>query len=487
MTANKPLINVMISMYIKHFRALVCLLFFSLACSATRAGSLYLPVQMSPEIEARIERLFVIANMPIIKRPIPIKQVNEALDRARSIDPALVSSISRYLDRYSGSAGLAHLSIEASYFEGDNSPMFNNRGLDLDSSYLISGAAYWVLNTHFAVNVGGIAGQRDGGYKDEFPEGSFISLGWDYFQADIGYRSHWFGPFQESDMLISTQASAMPGLTLSNVVPLPFWGIQYELFAVQMSESELILSDDRSQRLQGNPRLAGFHLSFAPIEGFAIGFNRLLQFGGADRDDSLNGLFNAFFNVKESDNIGIAGNDFGNQLSSVTTRYTFAGEFPMSIYMEYAGEDTSASSGVHLGNTSLMFGIHLPKLTEQLDLSWEFAEWQNSWYNNSNYGDGLSHYGSFLGHWGASQRSSSSGASAQTLKLIWDLSDGKALSFKYQSIENENYQQGPQESANRFTLEYAQGLRNIIVGAKYQAGEDVFEGSFNRISGFIRW
>jgi hypothetical protein len=55
----------------KHLIALVCLpcvalSFFSLKA---HASSLYLPEQLSPEIEARIERLFVMANMPRVKRP----------------------------------------------------------------------------------------------------------------------------------------------------------------------------------------------------------------------------------------------------------------------------------------------------------------------------------------------------------------------------------------------------------------------------------
>lgn len=458
------------------------------ASSSARAGSLYLPVQLSPEIEARIERLFVVANMAIIKRPIPIKQVNIALERAEKSDPALVSSIRRYLDRYTNRAGITHLSIEAGAFDGADSQSFNNRGLDTGSTYQISANGYVVVNDFIAVNGGGIAGQRDSGAKDEFLEGSFVSLGWDYLQADIGYRSHWLGPFQESDMLISSHASAMPGVTVSNPIPLPWLGIQYEFFLAQMSESDDIRSGlTENQRVQGNPKLAGFHLSLSPWPGFAIGANRLMQFGGADRDQSLSGFYNAFFNVKESENVGVSGNDFGNQLTSITTRYTFAGEFPISIYMEYAGEDTSLSSGIHLGNSALMFGIHLPKLTKHLDFTWETAEWQNGWYVNGNYGDGLTNHNSILGHWGASQRVSASGASAQTAKLIWDVYDGKALSFKYQSIENKEYRPNELNKAERLTIEYAQGVGNVIAGVKLESGRDIFGESFNKLSGFVRW
>lgn len=419
------------------------------------------------------------------------------MERAKSRDPLLVSAVGAYLDRYAHRAGITHFSAKGTYLdtsiEDFHAPEFNQRGIEEASNYLVSGSAYWAVNDFVAVNIGGIAGQREYA-KDEFAEGSFISLGWDYLQADIGYRSHWLGPFQESDMILSTQATAMPGITLSNVQPLPWFGIQYELFMQQMSESDLVRSRDQSQRLTGNPLLAGVHLSFAPAEGFAIGFNRLLQFGGADRDDSFSGLYNAFFNVKESENSGISGNDFGNQVSSITTRYTFAGEFPISVYMEYAGEDTSNSSGVHLGNTSLMLGVHIPKLTKNLDLTWETGEWQNGWYANGNYGDGLTHYDSIIGHWGASQRVPSQGASAQTIKLIWDILPGKSLTMKYNSVDNVHLSGEFDQQTEVLDIEYSQGMGDFIVGLQLKSGTAFTHGafentteSFNRISGFIRW
>lgn len=474
---------------ITHAIKVICLAASAwLISTQVHAGSLYLPASLSPEIEARIERLFVSANMAIIKRPIPVKQVQIALERAESVEPLLVSSIRRYLERYSHRASITHFSIEGSVNEGATTTAENQRGLDTNSDYLVSGSAYWAISDHIAVSIGGIAGERESGLKDEFPEGTFLSLGWDYLQADIGYRSHWWGPSLHSDMLLSTQASAMPGVTLSNVVPLPWLGIQYELFAAQMSKTDSIRSGDNpDERLEGNPILAGVHLSLSPVDGFAIGFNRLMQFGGADRDKSFSGFFNAFFNVKESENIGAEKSDFGNQVSSITTRYTFAGKRPISIYMEYAGEDTSASSDVHLGNTSLMYGVHLPKLPLYFDLTWESAEWQNSWYTNGNYGDGLTQYGSITGHWGAAYRDNAVGASAQTLKLNWDPLNGHALSLKYQTLENKDYSAIEYQKAEKLTLEYARGLGKFIGGLTVSTGNDVHGESFNNISGFIRW
>lgn len=456
------------------------------------AGSLYLPLQMAPEVEARIERVFTLANMPIIKRPIPVKQVHIALERAATQDPALVSSLKTYLERYTYSAGVTHLSVSGSVAEGSEHVLANQRGLTTESNYQASYSAYWVLNDFIALNLGGIAGNRDYPLKDEFAEGSFVSLGWDAMQVDIGYRPHWFSPFQESAMLISTQASAMPGITVSNVQPFGFLGIQYELFLAQMSESDLIQSqEDEQARLTGNPRLFGMHLSFAPVDGFAVGFNRLMQYGGADRLDGFGDLADAFLNAKDADNSGREGRDFGNQLSAINTRYTFAGEFPMSVYMEYAAEDTSKSSDYHFGNSSLMLGLHLPKLTETLDLTFEYADWQNAWYVNNNYGDGLSHYNSLLGHWAANDRQFDDSVAAEShlIKAIWDFSPGKSLTIKARGVNNKQYGRANSEyeNAQEIELEYAQSLGDFIAGVNVLSGSDAFGEDYSRISGFIRW
>ena len=455
----------------------------------TLAGSLYMPLQLSPEIEARVERLFVVANMPIIKRPIPIKHVQEAIGKASKKDPGLALSVQNYLDRYSKSIGLTHFHASGAWSEGAEFIEPNRRGATTRSNYEASVSGYWVVNDLVALNVGGFASDGPDGRRDTFAEGSFISIGWDYFQTDIGFRPHWWGPFQESDMLLSTGASSIPSITFSNVKPLPFFNMSYEIFIGEMSESDEILSRDRSQRLSGNPLLFGTHISFNPVPGMAIGFNRILQFGGADRSKSPSDLFDAYFDVAASDNLGLDGNDFGNQASSITARYTFSGDFPLSIYMQYAGEDSSLPSDFHLGNSALLFGLHAPKLTSFLDLTLETGEWQNSWYANSNYGDGLTNYQSVIGHWGGNYSSTERdfGASAHTAKLIWDINSGQSLTFKYQELKNTTITDSDFEPARFGSVEYARAAGQFITGIKVSSGNDIRGESFTQVSAFLRW
>ncbi|MFT7561538.1 MAG: hypothetical protein ACI93R_003465, partial [Flavobacteriales bacterium] len=377
----------------------------------------------------------------------------------------------------------------------DDITLANQRGFGLESNYLVSFAAFWAANDWLAFNVGAIAGERSNNITSEFADGSFVSLGWDALQLDIGYRPHWLSPFQESSMLMSTNASSLLGATLSNTEPLsiPFLDsmkFSYEIFLNQMSESELILSPERDERLTGKPKLLGVHFDFELNEGMAIGFNRLMQFGGANRSSSPGDVFNAFFNTKESENRGISGLDFGNQLSSVNTRYIFnTDNFPISIYMEYAGEDTSKSSDIHLGNSALMFGVHLPKVTQKLDVSYELAEWQNAWYTNSNYGDGLTHHSTVLGHWAANRREfgDAVGARAQLIKANYDIAPGRALSVKVRTVENKNISSIKYQSAKEIEAEYSQAIGAFIAGGKLINGNDSFGYSYTQLSAFIRW
>ena len=460
------------------------------AINSAQAGTLYLPLKMSPEIESRVERLFVLANMPIIKRPIAINRVNVALEKVGNSEPALTRSISEYLKRYSKTISVTHFEAKAAAYEGEGLWVPNARGVGVSSGYDVSFAGFWAMNSFMSLSVGGKAYERDRGRKSEFPEGTYLSIGGDYLQMDIGNRAHWFGPFQESDMLISTQAPSMTSVTFSNSEPIPLFGTSYEIFWAQMSESAFVLDQNGVCRCNdGKPKLFGFHISFAPVDGFAIGFNRLMQYGGADRDEGMGSLAQAFFDAKKYDNVGVEGNNFGNQLSSVTTRYTFTGDFPVSVYMEYAGEDTSASSDAHLGNSALMFGFHLPKLTNQLDFTYEYAEWQNAWYVNTIYGDGLTHNSSVLGHWGAQQRvfGDAVGAEAQTFKLIWDIAIGKQLTAIYRQIDNTDFTNEEYETGQSIGLDYSVGMGAFIVGGELLAGKDVFGEDYGKVSAFLRW
>ena len=462
----------------------------SLMSLSVQAGSLYLPLQLSPEIEHRIDRLFVQAKMPQVKKPIPVKLVHQALSKVEKSDPVLASAVRAYIERYRTNVGITHLDVTLSTSDGADYVMANQRGYSTHRRYQASINAYWAISDMVAVNVGGIIGERDN-LEGEFPDGTFLSVGSDWLQADIGYRAHWWSPTQDSAMLIGTQASAMPGITLSNVMPISSWGLSYEVFMEQMSESDEIKSaNDPNQRLTGNARLFGLHLGASPFEGFNIGMNRLMQYGGADRDDSFSSLISAFFQPGKKDNSGVEGSDFGNQLTAFTVSYAFDHGMPIGLSMEYAGEDTSQDgrNGM-IGNTSLILGINLPRITDNIGFSWEHGEWQNAWYINNNYGDGLSNHDAIIGHWGAEQRQKNDavGAVTDSLKLNWQLRYGTELNLGWRQINNNDYSATNYQTGQDAHIELSQAAGSVIFSLALNTGQTVYGEEFSRITGAMRW
>jgi len=172
-----------------------------------------------------------------------------------------------------------------------------------------------------------------------------------------------------------------------------------------------------------------------------------------------------------------------------TSRFIFPGSTPFAVYMEYAGEDSSYEGNYRLGNASLSVGVTLPRLWERFDLTYEVSEWQNAWYVNGVYGDGLTDHGNVLGHWGADQRipGDDVGAEAQMLRIGWEASFGGYLQVRARTVANESYGIGDYERAYDLTVSYSRALAGYTVGAEIEAGKDVFGESYSRLSGFARF
>lgn len=451
-----------------------------------RGVSPYLPINLDPTIERQIERVLILADKPVLKRPIAAATVLDALPAACKRDRQLCEEVRRYLSIYMRSWGVTEASVEAAATSGSDTAVPNRYGMTTDSSWAASARGYWQPSDHVLLNVGAVA------YDNEVvPEGSFLSFGWDRAQLDLGYRAHWLSPLTDSSMLVSTQAATMPSVTISNYTPLTRWGITYEAFVASMSESHTIQFQGESQT--GRPRLAGVHLSMEPASGWSLGVNRLLQYGGGGRPGTLSDLFRAFFNPSGYDNTNASlGNDqqFGNQVASVTSSFLFPGKVPFSVYFEYAGEDTSAGQNYLLGNASLSAGIHFPRLWDHFDLTYEVSEWQNGWYTNSVYGDGLTNKHHVIGHWGGDDRrfGNEIGAQSHMVRVGWEPAFGGLVDVKFRTLDNQNsYGGGGYKRAYDGTLSYSRPLKYITVGAEAFAGRDVFGDNFSRVAAFFRY
>src|SRR5215813_3264225 len=240
-------------------RLSACLCLLAAAPLHARGVSPYLPLNLNPELEREVERVLILGDKPVMTRPIPAALVLDALPKACSIDPVLCRRVRRALKRYMSDSALEFASIEGSAVSGDSKMVIPNRhGETVQSQWLVAGAGYIQPSDYLLVNLGGVA--YDGRQK---ATGSFLSLGFDWAQLDVGFRDHWWSPMTDSAMLISTEAPTMPSVTLSNWRPLTRLGWQYEVFVARMSYTDNIELTDGTFTA-GKPNFFGSRLGIQP-------------------------------------------------------------------------------------------------------------------------------------------------------------------------------------------------------------------------------
>jgi hypothetical protein len=258
--------------------------------------SSYLPLNLEPEMERQIERVLILADEPILKRPFAVALVEDALPQACKVDKPLCTKVKKYLERYSRDYALTHASAAGAITHGADVTVPNEYGLPSRSGWDLSAQGYVQPNDYVLLSGGGVS------YEGRTAAtGTMLSLGFNWAQLDLGYRPHWLSPLTDSSTLISTEAPTMPSLTLSNYEPLTRLGFQYEFFLEKMQQTggdsvpgNNILYDDVASH--GTPHLFGAQFSIEPFPGWSFGVNRLLQYGGGSGlPDSGSFLLRDFF------------------------------------------------------------------------------------------------------------------------------------------------------------------------------------------------
>jgi hypothetical protein len=479
--------------------AFACLLGLMTSLATAEGVSAYLPLNLEPEMERQVERVMILADEPILKRPFSVAMVQYALPKACEVDKSLCERVKRYLQRYSRDYAVTHASATGSITKkGEASDVVpNEHGLPEDSHWELSAQAFVQPNDFFLASAGAIA------YKGRtVPTGSMLSLGGNWAQLDIGYRDHWFSPATDSNMLISTEAPTMPSVTLSNYEPLTRLGFQYEIFWARMSRTDRIAYQGQGTAAlsSGNPKLFGAQFSFEPFSGWSIGVNRQLQYGGGGLPDSAHFLFNDFFHPAGKNQT------LGKQQASYISRFIFPGKTPFAVYTQYAGQNTLNGGSYLLGESALTTGIDFPRIWHHFDLTYEFSEWQNGWYaNNGVFLDGMTQYRLATGQWGADQRvfNDGVGARSQMLRIGWTPPFGGYLEERVRTLVNQNYHSfipgvpgtvypgtvAPPGYHHYYdlTVRYTRPWKDLTLGGEVEAGRDVFGKSFSRLSGFVRY
>jgi len=467
--------------------AIFLIIFGASPSGHARGVSPYLPLNISPDIERKIERVLILADKPVMRRPIPAAVVLDALPQACAQDQVLCEEVRDYLDRYMHTAKITSLQAEVSSSSGNtNATLPNRHGQSIDSKWDANFNAYYQPGDNLLINAAAIAYQGK-----VVPAGSIISVGFDFAQIDLGFRDHWFSPNTDSSMLMGTEAPTMPSLTISNYRPFTRFGFNYELFVARMSEQKGIRYYDTMT--DGHPNLAGIQVGMEPADGYAIAINRLMEYGGGARGGTnLKQFYKALF-ANNAVNRGDTKNglEFGNQQAAVTASALFQARVPFAVHIEYAAEDSAYAGIKYFGDTALTLGIDLPKVWNNFDFSYEASEWQNAWYVHSIYPMGMRNDGYSLGHWFADNRvqSNAIGGHSQMWQVGARLGSNHELQLKYRELQYDerwngfNVQAPSYKKYQELGLRYSTTWRDHFIGVEAAAGKDIFGKAMGRLAG----
>lgn len=280
----------------------------------------------------------------------------------------------------------------------------------------------------------------------------------------------------------------MPSITLSNELPIGALGLQYQAFVARMSYTNQIAW--QNGYTAGDPRFAGMHLGIEPVQGWSISGNSVWQFGGGARPGSFTDFIDSIFQRTVLGNGATNQTDtrFSNRAISLTSAYTTPGPTPLEVYVEYAGRDTLHGELYRFHETGLTAGLHIPELFRHFDLTIEASEWQNFWYTDYVWREGMTVNGYVTGNWGADWRNPGNDVGAQSLmtQLGWSLQSGDEINLRYRTLQNQNYYGIDYQRAHMLTLEYAQPRDGYTRGLQLDVGRDVYGDGYARLGAFLR-
>lgn len=449
-------------------------------CLTAQGVSPYLPIQ-DAELNAQLDALAVVGDLPTLRKPYNLQAVKAALAAISERYPDLHQDLKHALGCYEQRVGLtrAEATLGASGGAGEGRMIPNGGGERMDSTYRAVAHGQARLGDHLLLVAGGRATDQPGKVTSV---GSHVAFGWKHLQVDVGYRERWISPMQDSAMVLSTQAEPPLSVGISSPMPLPqFWNLHYEVFLSRLGPLQRV--QEAGEVHWGRPYLLGTHVSLEPVRGWTVSATRTLQFGGDAHRVTPGRLWQAFFKPVEADNLG----SFGNQQMALASRMNFQGPTPLSVYVEYAAEDTASLSNTRFGNLALSAGIFIPFLPEALlgcrwAFTYEFSEWQNGWYVHSKYLDGYTHEGVVMGHWGGETRLKGDGvgAAVHAVKLRWRPQPGWFGEGTLRLIRNEDYGLSRYETGRSLDVQLMGPLALGRWGARVIGGWDVFGQRFAR-------
>lgn len=167
-------------------------------------------------------------------------------------------------------------------------------------------------------------------------DGSYLSFVYANWAVTAGWQDRWWGPGNDTGLILTNNARPIPAISLSRVssegfkTPWLSW-IGDWTFTTFLGRFE-------DNRFIDNALLWGMRANFRPFKNLEVGISRSIQLGGEGRSSDLGVFVDAFFG--DRDNPDFLEEEPGNQLGGVDLRYsTKVFNQPIAFYTEYTGED----------------------------------------------------------------------------------------------------------------------------------------------------
>ncbi|MBB1367063.1 hypothetical protein H5154_11810 [Pseudoalteromonas sp. SR44-5] len=484
-------------MKFKLIKAVVLTSFMSCALPSLATPTAYLPIGMDAQLDHQLDTLFALTSGTPMTKPYRLTEVEAALAKLQNVQPSLVAAIRAKIKPYQGSDNITRVGVKLRADGSNATKLANQRGVSSDEWGQVFFEGIWRPNDYTLMQVGVDYRAKQNKFVNY---NSFVSFAGDDLQLNIGYKEHWFSPFKQSAQIISTNARTSPSISLGMVAPAHnWWNFDFELYYSELEHVEKGIRY-QDELHDGTPRLAGTHISLEPVEGWKIGMNRMMQFGGGPRDVGFSDVVKAFFDPAGNDNGAIAGgpdNELGDQFASITSVVNFNWGMPAELYFEYGGEDTKEHKNYQFGNIVYNYGVFLPQLTSDISLRYEYTNMHSQWYRNYIYPTyGNTKDGFVIGHYAADQRylhdavpsrihsleATYAAISDSFWRAKFTLLDNESGHVDEFGVVSEQYEQGIelQISNNRKWHEY-----NIETTLTY--GEDVFGDNYTWLSVALFW
>ncbi|CCQ09501.1 hypothetical protein PALB_3420 [Pseudoalteromonas luteoviolacea B = ATCC 29581] len=450
-------------------------------------------------LEYQVDTLFSLSTGTPARKPYRMSDIQDALRYIRLSEPDLHRAISDKINVYEQRDAITRQGAKVMLKSGEVDKLANDRGNQSDEYLQLDFEGIWRGSENTLMQVG--IGYRAHSTK-LIPYNTFVAYSLGNVQFDLGYREHWFSPFKHFGQVFSTNAKPSPSVSLSLVSPLRnWWNFDVELFYSELDHvNEGFYFQDKM--VSGTPQLAGSRFSIEPIDGWTLGVNRMMQFGGGPRPVSFSDVVKAFFDPAGQDNRGLTGGTFdselGDQWATLTSTHQFTDWYNAEVYFEYGGEDTSGHKNYRFGNLVMNAGVFLPRLTADSSLRYEYSNMHSRWYiNNLYFKNGNTIDGFVVGNFAADNRlfGDDNPLKAHVLEWVQQSNSHSHWRVKYTTTYNENdferedvgLEFDYQHRAHELEVVRSERWQNKQAEAKLALGKDVFGENYAWLSLNVYW